>query len=116
LLPLDTLGSIKIATWPLFHADAPVFPPQAIPSQYHIYKTANIWAPLEIITKQVTPTLCGHTRMDKLNEILASYCAKGGKTTKDELLGAAFVVVNKDGGFTRSQIRSREPRTLHSLR
>ncbi|ROW00526.1 hypothetical protein VSDG_03219 [Cytospora chrysosperma] len=35
--------------------------------------------------------------MDKLDEILASYCAKGGKTTKDELLGAAFVVVNKDG-------------------
>lgn len=35
--------------------------------------------------------------MEKLNEILNSYCAKGEKTTKDELLGAAFVVVNKDG-------------------
>ncbi|KUI58331.1 Acyltransferase LovD [Cytospora mali] len=35
--------------------------------------------------------------MEKLDKILDSYCAKGGKTTKNELLGAAFVVVNKDG-------------------
>lgn len=73
-------------------------------------------APLEITIERVTPTLRGHTRMDKLDEILASYCAKGGKTTKNELLGAAFVVVNKDGGLTRSQTRSREPRSLHDLR
>ncbi|ROV87587.1 hypothetical protein VMCG_10612 [Cytospora schulzeri] len=35
--------------------------------------------------------------MERLDKILNSYCAKGDKTTKDELLGAAFVVVNKDG-------------------
>lgn len=35
--------------------------------------------------------------MEKLDKILEAYCAKGGKTTKDELLGAAFIVVNKDG-------------------
>ncbi|ROW02556.1 hypothetical protein VPNG_07844 [Cytospora leucostoma] len=34
--------------------------------------------------------------MEKLDKILEAYCAKDGKTTKDELLGAAFVVVNKD--------------------
>lgn len=35
-------------------------------------------------------------RMDKLNEILGAYVAKG-SDTKDKLLGAAFTVVNKDG-------------------
>lgn len=37
--------------------------------------------------------------MEKLNEVLQSYMPKGPgeKTTKDQLLGAAFVVVNKDG-------------------
>ncbi|KAK2606791.1 hypothetical protein N8I77_005517 [Diaporthe amygdali] len=35
--------------------------------------------------------------MEKLDKILDACVAKGDKTTKDELLGAAFVVVNKDG-------------------
>ncbi|KAG6354678.1 hypothetical protein INS49_004696 [Diaporthe citri] len=35
--------------------------------------------------------------MEKLDEILDACVAEGAKTTKDELLGAAFVVVNKDG-------------------
>lgn len=37
--------------------------------------------------------------MEKLNEILRSYVPKshGEKTSRDELLGAAFVVVNKNG-------------------
>lgn len=35
--------------------------------------------------------------MEKLDGILDAYVTKGDKTTKDELLGAAFVVVNKDG-------------------
>lgn len=35
--------------------------------------------------------------MEKLDEILDACVAKGQKTTKDQLLGAAFVVVNKDG-------------------
>lgn len=43
--------------------------------------------------------------MEKLDKILDACVAKGDKTTKDELLGAAFVVVNKDG----------EPPTLRSL-
>lgn len=44
-------------------------------------------------------------KMDKLDEILTSYVAEadGGKQKpgKDQLLGAAFVVVNKDGEFRR---------------
>jgi hypothetical protein len=35
--------------------------------------------------------------MEKLDWILNACVAMGDKTTKDELLGAAFVVVNKDG-------------------
>lgn len=35
--------------------------------------------------------------MEKLDKILDACVAKGQKTTKDQLLGAAFVVVNKDG-------------------
>lgn len=35
--------------------------------------------------------------MEKLDKILDACVAKGQKTTKDELLGVAFVVVNKDG-------------------
>lgn len=35
--------------------------------------------------------------MERLDQILDTCVAKGDKTTKDELLGAAFVVVNKDG-------------------
>lgn len=42
--------------------------------------------------------------MEKLDKILEAYCAKGGKTTKDELLGAAFVVVNKDGVSSHPRI------------
>lgn len=34
--------------------------------------------------------------MEKLNEILAAYVAKG-NDTKDKLLGAAFTVVSRDG-------------------
>jgi len=35
--------------------------------------------------------------MEKLDGILNVCVTMEGKTTKDELLGAAFVVVNKDG-------------------
>lgn len=35
--------------------------------------------------------------MDNLDQILTSYMADGGTPGKDQLLGAAFVVVNKDG-------------------
>lgn len=38
--------------------------------------------------------------MERLDKILDACVAKGDKTTKDELLGAAFVVVNKDGEDT----------------
>lgn len=41
--------------------------------------------------------------MEKLDKILDSYCAKGSRTTKDELLGGAFVVVSKDGALSRIQ-------------
>lgn len=34
--------------------------------------------------------------MEKLNELLAAYVARG-KSTKYKVLGAAFTVVNKDG-------------------
>lgn len=34
--------------------------------------------------------------MEKLDNILESYVAEGGET-KGKLLGAAFIVVNKDG-------------------
>lgn len=37
------------------------------------------------------------TGMDKLDRILESIVAKGETPDKDHLLGAAFVVVNKDG-------------------
>lgn len=40
--------------------------------------------------------------MQKLNEILDSFCAKGEKTTKDEILGATFIVVGKDGNYPPS--------------
>jgi hypothetical protein len=39
---------------------------------------------------------------DKLNAILNSYIAQDGTSTKDKLVGAAFVVVSKDG-ITPSQ-------------
>jgi hypothetical protein len=39
--------------------------------------------------------------MEKLNYILRSHVADG-HDTKDKLLGAAFVVVNKDGEFPAS--------------
>lgn len=44
--------------------------------------------------------------MEKLNEILRSYVPKnqGDKTSKDELLGAAFVVVNKNGKTPSSSL------------
>lgn len=35
--------------------------------------------------------------MEKLDRILESYVAKGETAGKDELLGAAFVVVNQEG-------------------
>lgn len=35
--------------------------------------------------------------MEKLDGILDACVTKGDKTTKDELLGLAFVVVDKDG-------------------
>lgn len=39
----------------------------------------------------------GRTRMDKLDRILESFVAKGEKPSGTQLLGAALVVVNKDG-------------------
>lgn len=48
--------------------------------------------------------------MEKLDGILDTCVSKGDKTTKDELLGAAFVVVNKDGEAPfASYLSSSEP-------
>lgn len=55
--------------------------------------------PVRSAIRQLTPQASIEHKMEKLNEILRSYVpnSHGEKTSRDELLGAAFVVVNKNG-------------------